>query len=342
MDDPDINLFDHLDVFRQEQFGRLLLRYIPDDVSHQADMAKVFILKYTLDGLEENEQDSNSDQHTWLHKVRRYPRRLIATNSRTMHWAVEVRGDLYETFRHKEYYLPWDWRATMKMTPEKIWKKDTQRMNPLERKLVGTTALTNTEITEKTIRYSLNFRPYSIFGDNCQQFVKRFCQEIDVQFDPDASNHLRTATDIANVFLSSISLLCVLFLLDIFGNKGRFALATSVHAGLALITMVLLTFSHPRMFLLDVAYLGFNISHFIHLLVSTFVWFLWVLVAAVLCFSFERECDLVAVRIVNGEEVFDIWHPCNVFLRLAQLSISIVCLLGAIYHSYYSSHFIQE
>jgi hypothetical protein len=95
------------------------------------------------------------------------------------------------------------------------------------------------------------------------------------------------------------------------------------------------------MFLLNVDHLPFNISHFIHLLISTFVWFLWVIVGAVLCFSFERECDEVAVHIVNGVEVFDVWNSCNVFLRLAQISMFIVCLLGGIYHSYYSLRFIQ-
>jgi hypothetical protein len=39
--------------------------------------------------------------------------------------------------------------------------------------------------------------------------------------------------------------------------------------------------------------------------------------------------------------VFDVWNSCNVFLRLAQISMFIVCLLGGIYHSYYSLRFIQ-
>jgi hypothetical protein len=334
---------------------------MPNDASHQAGIAQVYILKFILDGLEKKERDSQTDQFSWFSRVWRYLRRRIATSSRITHWAVEIRGDLYETFRHKEYYLPWDWRATMRMTPEEIWKADPQKQNWVERELVGTTTLSNTEISERSkimmtcghryladrvfiiaIRHSLNFRPYSIFGDNCQQFIKRFCQEIEVEFDPDASNLLRTATDIANLLRWSISLLCLLFVLDIFGNKGRFTLATSVHAALAFLSMILLTFSHPRMFLLDVAHLPFNISHFIHLLVSTFVWLLWVLVGVVLCFSFERECDLVAVRIVNGDEVFDVWHPCNIFLRCVQMAISIVCLLGGTYHIYYSTYFIQE
>ncbi len=105
--------------------------------------------------------------------------------------------------------------------------------------------------------------------------------------------------------------------------------------------MALLTFTHPRMFLFNVSHLPFIISHYINILVSTFVWFLWVLVGAVLCFSFERVCDQVATRTVDGLEVFDIWNSCNILLRLAQLLISVVCLLGAIYHTHYSSYFIQ-
>jgi len=265
----------------------------------------------------------------------------MAMNSRTTHWAVEIRGDLYETFRDKNYALPWKWRATLKMTAEEILKNEPQR-NLVERLRVGTTALSTKEIAERTMRYELYYRPYSIFGDNCQQFIMRFCREIDVKFDEEASKRLKMATDIANLLRLSLSLLCLLFLLDIFGNKGRFTLATSLHSALAFLGMILLTFSHPRMFLLDVSHLPFNISHFIIVLVGSFVWFLWVLVGAVLCFSFERVCDQVAVRIVDGVELFDIWNSCNIFLRIAQLLISVVCLLGGIYHSYYSSYFILE
>jgi hypothetical protein len=192
------------------------------------------------------------------------------------------------------------------------------------------------------MRYELYYRPYSIFGDNCQQFIMQFCRDISVKFDEDASSRLQTATGIASLLRLSISLLCLLFVLDIFGNKGRFSLATSLHSALALLGMILLTFSHPRMFLLNVSHLPFNISHFVHILVNSFVWVLWVLVGAVLCFSFERVCDQVAVRTVDGVEVFDIWNSCNVVLRLAQLLISVVCVLGGIYQSYYSSYFIQE
>jgi len=169
----------------------------------------------------------------------------------------------------------------------------------------------------------------------------QFCREISVEFNEEASHRLQTATGIANLLRLSISLLCLLFFLDILGNKGQFSLATSLHSALAILGMILLTFSHPRMFLLNVSHLPFIISYYINILVNYFVWFLWVLVGAVLCFSFERVCDQVAVRTVDGVEVFDIWYSCNIVLRVAQLLISVVCLLGGIYHSYYSLYFTQ-
>jgi len=341
MDLSDDNLFDHIDMLQRSLVGRTVLGYRPSNTANQEDLADVFIVKFILDGLEDSEQDSETSQSSWFGRIWRYIRGGMAMNSRTTHWAVEIRGDLYETFRDKNYALPWKWRATLKMTAEEILKNEPQR-NLVERLRVGTTALSTKEIAERTMRYELYYRPYSIFGDNCQQFIMRFCREIDVKFDEEASKRLKMATDIANLLRLSLSLLCLLFLLDIFGNKGRFTLATSLHSALAFLGMILLTFSHPRMFLLDVSHLPFNISHFIIVLVGSFVWFLWVLVGAVLCFSFERVCDQVAVRIVDGVELFDIWNSCNIFLRIAQLLISVVCLLGGIYHSYYSSYFILE
>ena len=62
MDESDINLFDHIDTFGQEMFGRLFLRYMPNDASHRAGVAEVFILKFILDGLENRERDSQTNQ----------------------------------------------------------------------------------------------------------------------------------------------------------------------------------------------------------------------------------------------------------------------------------------
>jgi hypothetical protein len=143
MDDPHTNLFDHRGTLRQDLFGRILLGYMPDDTANLEDLADVFILKFILDGLEENEQDTETSQFILLGRIWRYLRGRVATNSRTTHWAAEVRGDLYETFRHKEYHLPWDWRGTMRMTAKGLW-------NPVERSRVGTTALGTTEIAERS------------------------------------------------------------------------------------------------------------------------------------------------------------------------------------------------
>jgi hypothetical protein len=120
-----------------------------DDTADLEDLADVFILKFILDGLEENEGDSEISHLNWFGKIRRYLRGRIATSSRTTHWAAEIRGDLYETFRHREYYLPWKWRATLKFTAKEIWEKEPHR-NLVERSCVGTTALSTDQIEERS------------------------------------------------------------------------------------------------------------------------------------------------------------------------------------------------
>jgi hypothetical protein len=62
MDESDINLFDHIHTFGQDMFARLFMRYMPNDASHQAGVAEVFILKFILDGLQNKERDSQTDQ----------------------------------------------------------------------------------------------------------------------------------------------------------------------------------------------------------------------------------------------------------------------------------------
>ena len=192
------------------------------------------------------------------------------------------------------------------------------------------------------MKYELFYRPYSLLGDNCQQFVMQFCREIEVEFKGDTSNRLRTATGLANLLRSGISLLCLLFLLDIFANRGRFTLSTSLHSALALFGMIILTIAHPRVFLLNVSHFPFNVAHLISIVFNGFVCLLWVFVGIVLAFSFEKVCDEVAVRMVDGVQVFDVWHSCNIVLRVSQSLIAIVCLLGYIYHSYYGAYFIQD
>jgi len=149
MDGPHTNLFEQRGTLRQDLFGRILLGYMPDDTANLEDPADVFILKFILDGLEENGQDTETSQFILLGRIWRYLRGKVATNSRTTHWAAEVRGDLYETFRHKEYHLPWDWRGTMRMTVKGLWEEDRKR-NLVERSRVGTTALDTAEIAERS------------------------------------------------------------------------------------------------------------------------------------------------------------------------------------------------
>lgn len=111
---------------------------------------------------------------------------------------------------------------------------------------------------------------------------------------------------------------------------------------LALVGMIILTFIHPRMFLLNLSHLPFNVAHLIYLMFSGFVYFLWIIPGIVLAFSFETVCDEVAVCMVDGVETFDVWHSCNIVLRVGQLLIAIVVLLGCTYQTYYSIYFIQD
>jgi hypothetical protein len=149
MDLSDDNLLDHIDMLQQSLVGRTVLGYGPSNTVNQEDLADVFIVKFILDGLEDSEQDSETSQSSWLGRIWRYIRGRMATNSRTTHWAAEIRGDLYETFRDKDYALPWKWRATLKMTAEEILKNEPQR-NLVERLRVGTTALSTKEIAKRS------------------------------------------------------------------------------------------------------------------------------------------------------------------------------------------------
>jgi hypothetical protein len=72
----------------------------------------------------------------------------VATSSRATHWAAEIRGDLYETFRHKEYRLPWEWKATILLTAKEDVQKQPER-KVVERLRIGTTALSNGEIARR-------------------------------------------------------------------------------------------------------------------------------------------------------------------------------------------------
>jgi hypothetical protein len=156
MDSSDTNLFDHIDLFQQSLFGRTFLSYVPENIASQilpaqTDLATVFIVKSVLDGLENDEHCSETSQSVWFRRIWRDIVRRVATNSRTTHWAAEIRGDLYETFRDKTYRLPWQWKATIKFTTEENGKKKSQR-KVVERLRVGTTDLSNYEIAKRSTK----------------------------------------------------------------------------------------------------------------------------------------------------------------------------------------------
>jgi hypothetical protein len=148
MDYSDTNLFNHIDTLQHSLLGRDILGQWQGNTASQEDIADVFIVKSILNGLEDSEQSSETSQLIWFCRIWRYIVRRVATNSRTTHWAAEIRGDLYETIRDKEYRLPWEWKATILMTAEEVWKKEPQR-KVVERLHIGTTALNNTEIARR-------------------------------------------------------------------------------------------------------------------------------------------------------------------------------------------------
>jgi hypothetical protein len=160
MNVPDNNIFDHIDTFQQSLLGRSVLSYLPENTASQKDLASVFIVKSILDGLEDGEQCSETIQPVWFRRIWKGIVRRIATNSRTTHWAAEIRGDLYETSRDKTYRLPWQWKATIKITTKENREKNPPR-KVVERFHVGTTALSNYEIARRSIRITNSGRGIS-------------------------------------------------------------------------------------------------------------------------------------------------------------------------------------
>ena len=150
MDCSDTNLFDNIDTLRRSLLGRTLLGTGTGHSTSQKDLANVFLIKTTLSGLGDSKEGSDNSRPSWLRRIWTCIVRKVATHSRTTHWAVEIRDDLYETFRHKEYRLLWQWRATLKLTVADDITKQPQRKE-VERVLVGSTALSNAEIAERGI-----------------------------------------------------------------------------------------------------------------------------------------------------------------------------------------------
>ncbi len=171
-DSSNTNLFDQIDILQRSLLGRAVLGQWPGDNVSREGLADVFIVKSMLNGLEYNEQGSEISRPFRFRRIWRYIVRQVATNSRTTHWAAEIRGDLYETFRHKEHRLPWEWKATVLMTAEEDWKKEPQR-KVVERVHVGTTALKNADIAGRG-KVDTNFeRGISLLTDSdCSNAVR--------------------------------------------------------------------------------------------------------------------------------------------------------------------------
>lgn len=143
-----INLFDEIDTLQRSVLGRGIFRITTDHAISQEGPADVFIVKTTLDGLRNSEQYSDTSQPSWVRWIWRYIIHRVATNSRTTHWAAEIRGDLYETFRLEEHWLPWQWTAIILMTAAEDIPKQPEKKE-VERVLIGTTALCNNEIASR-------------------------------------------------------------------------------------------------------------------------------------------------------------------------------------------------
>jgi hypothetical protein len=192
------------------------------------------------------------------------------------------------------------------------------------------------------LRYELTLRPYSLAGDNCQQFILQFCREIGVEFDQEAMQQLGTATGLARAIRLCVLFLVSVFLVDLVFDKGRLILATPLTPTIGFLALILITLAHPRIFLSDFSYLGFTLAHLLYLFHSGIVWLMWIFLGVWMAFSVENTCDDVCFSVENGETIFDYWHPCNVVLRLFQAAIFVIALAGAIYHDFYSIYFVVD
>lgn len=189
--------------------------------------------------------------------------------------------------------------------------------------------------------YEQQLRPYSLAGDNCQQFILQFCREIGVEFDHDAMGRLKTATGLIQAIRLCLFLLAALFVVDLSVNKGRLILATPITPAIGLSTLSFVTLAHPRMFLSSFSSLPPTFAHILYCLHSGVVWLLWVVFGVWTAFSVETGCDDKGFSMVNGEKISYFWNPCNVALRLFQLALFVIALAGALYHDFYTFYFVK-
>jgi len=124
------------------------------------------------------------------------------------------------------------------------------------------------------MRYSIETRRYSLFGDNCQQFILNFCEDICIKIDATATDQLTIAPQLIRPLLVASRILAAGVLVDILINKGRMLvkhLAIPV-TGLCLMTAV--TVAHPRMYSARLHHMPFPfpVSYGLYLLHICVVW----------------------------------------------------------------------
>jgi hypothetical protein len=140
------NLYNNIDKLQRSLYGRRVIGLMQ---SMQGQMpeppADVFIIRAVLDGSAQYDFNGDHGGFNGLSKVWNSIVQRIASNSRTTHWAAEIRGDLYETFRHKEYRWLWSWKATLRFTAAED-RKDNTDSHVVERVRIGRTTLSNQQI----------------------------------------------------------------------------------------------------------------------------------------------------------------------------------------------------
>jgi len=128
---------EEVQTLKQSLIGRALLPPEPG----KDKLTKVYIVKSLLEGFEAK-YNEDITLSTWPWGLFAATRRWIASHSRSTHWAVEIRGDFYETFRQKQYSWP-EWAATLRLTKKELAVNE---RIVVERLYVGTTACSDREI----------------------------------------------------------------------------------------------------------------------------------------------------------------------------------------------------
>jgi hypothetical protein len=162
------------------------------------------------------------------------------------------------------------------------------------------------------LRYEVDTRRYSLFGDNCQQFILNFCEDICVDIEPTVIHQLTIAPHLIKWLANALYIVGAASSADLFLNRGRL-LVKHIEipiTGLCMLTVV--TVAHPRMYSARLHQLPFQVAHGLYLLHVGVVWGLWVLFCA--------------------------W----IWALTGKLWIFGAGLIGPLYHSTYSFNFVQQ